>query len=944
MPNDQIEVVGASEHNLKNVSLIIPRDALTVVTGLSGSGKSSLAFDTIYVEGQRRYVESLSAYARQFLQNLEKPQVEHIAGLPPTIAIEQRKGQVNPRSTVATITEIYDYLRLLYARAGTPHCWKCGRPITRQDAQQIVDRIEALGAGKRCMILAPLVRGRKGAHREVLQMLRRAGYVRVRIDGTIQEAREIKEIPDKRRKHTLEAVVDRLVLKPGSRQRLAEAVDAALELTDGLIVAAIETEEGWADRLFSEHFACVECDVSFEEMEPRMFSFNSPYGACPTCDGLGNRMELDPDLIVPDADLSLADGAVEAWRKGGKRMAIHYHHVLRHFGRDYDVDMQIPFRNLPRKIRDALLFGDPDGKHGPGFEGVIPNLERRFHKTDSEYVKQRIHEYMSVLPCPDCKGARLRPEALAVTVGEKSIRDLTALTVERAIDFMEGLDLDAEREAIAQPIRSEVGQRLRFMADVGLGYLTLDRTAGTLSGGEAQRIRLASQVGSGLVGVCYVLDEPTIGLHQRDNQRLLRTLQQLRDLGNTVIVVEHDEEIIRSADHLVDLGPGAGASGGHIVAQGSVEEVIASPESLTGMFLGGEEAIHVPETRRPANTRSRAIRLDGARENNLKSVNAVFPLGTLTCVTGVSGSGKSTLVTETLFKALARTLHRGREKPGQHTRLRGTDPIDKVIEIDQSPIGKTPRSNPATYTGVFDEVRRLFAKVPEAKIRGYTPGRFSFNVKGGRCEHCQGAGVMRIEMHFLPDVFVQCEQCKGQRYNRETLEITYKGRTISEILDMSISEACHFFRNIPKIRQGLVTLADVGLGYVALGQNSTTLSGGEAQRVKLASELSKRATGNTVYILDEPTTGLHFADIKKLLDVLNRLVNLGNTVIVIEHNLDVIKCADWIIDMGPEGGEAGGRIVAAGTPEHVATVDESHTGEYLRSVLDAEARETLRSA
>jgi len=930
-----IEVIGAREHNLKGVDVRIPRNTLTVVTGLSGSGKSSLAFDTIYVEGQRRYVESLSAYARQFLEMMQKPEVEQIVGLPPTIAIEQRKGGSNPRSTVATTTEIYDYLRLLYARVGAPHCWKCGQPITQQTPQQIVDHIAAAAEGQRLVILAPLVRGRKGGHKEVLQMLRREGYVRVRIDGEMLEARDIKEIPNKRRKHTVEAVVDRLIPNAKSRNRLTEAVERALQLAGGLVIASVEQGGKAHDRVYSENYACIRCDVSFEEIEPRMFSFNSPYGACPDCDGLGTRLELDPDLIVPDPTVSLADGAVEAWRRGGKRMAIHYHYLTREFARDYGVSLTTPVAKLPKKIREILLHGDPEGDHGPGFEGVIPNLERRFHNTDSEYVKQRIHEYMSVLPCPSCHGARLRPESLAVTVADMSIRDYTALTVDQAIRIMQDLALDEERAAIAAPIRKEVLKRLTFMADVGLGYLTLDRTAGTLSGGEAQRIRLASQVGSGLVGVCYVLDEPTIGLHQRDNQRLLNTLVKMRDLGNTVIVVEHDEEVIRAADHVIDLGPGAGAHGGRVVAEGTTAEIMADRESLTGAYLSGTEFIPIPEARRPAALRARSLRIEGASENNLKHVNVSFPLGTLTCVTGVSGSGKSTLVTETLFKALAREINRSRDKPGRFKTLRGLDLVDKVIEIDQSPIGKTPRSNPATYTGVFDEIRRLFARVPEAKIRGYTPGRFSFNVKGGRCEHCQGAGVMRIEMHFLPDVFVTCEQCRGLRYNRETLEIRYRDKNIADVLDMSVNEACHFFKNIPALREGLVTIYDVGLGYVKLGQSSTTLSGGEAQRVKLASELSKKATGSTIYILDEPTTGLHFADIKKLLDVLHRLVNLGNTVIVIEHNLDVIKCADWIIDLGPEGGDAGGEVVVAGTPEDVARCGRSHTGQYLKRILEA---------
>lgn len=932
MPDEAIRVRGAREHNLKNIDIDIPRNRLTVITGLSGSGKSSLAFDTIYVEGQRRYVESLSAYARQFLEIMEKPNVERIEGLPPTIAIEQRKGGANPRSTVATTTEIYDYFRLLYARAGEPHCPRCGKPIARQTVQQIVDRIAAAGEGKRTYILAPLIRGRKGEHKEILQMLRREGYIRARIDGEIQEIRELKELPDKRKKHTIEAVIDRLVLTPDSRMRLTEAVETALRMANGLVTVTIEMEGGWEDRIFSERFACVDCDVSFEELEPRMFSFNSPYGACPACDGLGTKLELDPDLIVPDPSLSLEEGAIEAWRKGGKRMAIYYYYQLREFARDYHVDLSTPFARLPKAIQEILLYGDPHGEKGSGWEGVIPNLERRFHQTESEYVKQRIHEYMSMQPCPACRGARLKPESLAVTVGGKNIQALTALPVREALTFLEGLTFDPEREAIASPIRKEVTKRLGFMVDVGLGYLTLDRPSSTLSGGEAQRIRLATQVGSGLVGVCYVLDEPTIGLHPRDNRRLLDTLLKLRDLGNTVIVVEHDEEVIRAADVVIDLGPGAGHGGGEVVAAGTVEEIQKNPKSLTGAYLAHEASIPIPAERR----RPRAgewLKIIGACENNLKRITASFPLGCFTCVTGVSGSGKSTLVTETLYPALARALHHARVKPGRFQRIVGLDHIDKVIEIDQSPIGKTPRSNPATYTGIFDEIRRIFAQTQEAKIRGYTPSRFSFNVKGGRCEHCQGAGVMRIEMHFLPDVFVTCEQCRGKRYNRETLEIKYKGKNIAEVLDLSVAEAYDFFKNIPSLRAGLLTLANVGLGYLALGQNSTTLSGGEAQRIKLATELSRRDTGRTVYILDEPTTGLHFADIRRLLDVLHELVKRGNTVIVIEHNLDVIKTADWVIDLGPEGGEEGGEIVATGTPEEIAASPQSYTGAFLRPIL-----------
>ncbi len=941
---EYIKIVGAKEHNLKNVSYDIPRNSLTVLTGLSGSGKSSLAFDTIYVEGQRRYVESLSAYARQFLETTGKPDVESISGLPPTIAIEQRKSHATPRSTVATTTEIYDYLRLLFARAGTPHCWQCGKPITRQTAQQIVDNIIHEAADKRVMILSPLIRERKGEHKDVIAMLKREGFVRARIDGLMQEIRELNEIPQKRRKHTLEAVIDRLQVRPDSTGRLAEAVETALKLSGGLVVATVERDkDDWHDILYSENYGCPDCGISFQELEPRMFSFNAPQGACPTCDGLGNHLKLDPDLVIPDPSLSLADGALEITRKGGMYLSQQYHWIVRSFARAYKVDLKQPFGKLPKKIRDAFLYGDPDSRkaradfmeprEGPGFEGVIPMLETQFHKTESEFVKQKIHDYMTKQECPSCHGARLRPEALAVRVGGLNIFEITSKSTRNALEFMTELKLDAEGEAIAQPIRSEVQKRLNFMVDVGLDYLTLSRMTATLSGGEHQRIRLASQVGSGLVGVCYVLDEPTIGLHQRDNDRLLGTLLKMRDLGNTVLVVEHDEDVIRAADHLLDLGPGAGKEGGEIVAAGTVQEVMDNPASPTGAYLSGRKRIAVPGKRRPADPQKNALVLHGATGNNLQNVTAAFPLGCLTCVTGVSGSGKSTLVTQTLCRALRRQINGSKDRPAPYEKLSGLDKVDKIVEIDQSPIGKTPRSNPATYTGVFDDIRRLFTQTSEAKMRGYQPGRFSFNVKGGRCEHCQGAGLIKIEMHFLPDVFVECEQCHGARYNRETLEIRYKGKNIAEVLAMPIAEALPFFQNIPVLREGLTTLNDVGLGYVTLGQSSTTLSGGEAQRVKLATELSRRATGNTVYILDEPTTGLHFADIQRLLDVLARPVDMGNTVIVIEHNLDVVKSADWIIDLGPEGGDNGGRIIAVGTPEMLAQDANSLTGHYLAQVL-----------
>lgn len=928
---EEICVTGANEHNLQNVGITIPHNSLCVITGLSGSGKSSLAFDTIFVEGQRRYMESLSAYARQFLQMMQKPEVESITGLPPTIAIEQRKGQANPRSTVATVTEIYDYLRLLYARAGTPFCPKCGKEIAKQTPQQIVDSILKLGNDKRAIIYAPIVRGRKGEHRNELQMLNREGYPRARIDGETVEIRELEACKNKNKKHTIEAIIDRLVLRESDKGRLTEAIEKALLLSEGMVIAAIEKKKGdFNETLFSERYGCIDCNISFPDLEPRMFSFNSPYGACPTCDGLGNSPELDPDLIAPDFTKSIAEGAIEAWKKTGRQMNIYYHHQLRDFADEYGIDIDAPLNHLSKKKRDVLFYGDPKSDW---WEGVIPNLERRYQTTDSEFVKQKIHDYMSVLPCPDCNGSRLRPEAMAVKVMGNSIHDIVKLNVTHALEFMESLMLGKEQNKIAAPIKKEVIKRLGFMRDVGLEYITLDRTAGTLSGGEAQRIRLASQVGQGLVGVCYVLDEPTIGLHQRDNDRLLLTLKRMRDIGNTVIIVEHDEDVIRAADYLIDVGPGAGRHGGKIIAAGTVKEVMKNKKSLTGLFLSGLEMIHVPKKRRKVNLNRNAIKLFGASENNLQQVDATFPLGTLTCVTGVSGSGKSTLVTETLTKVLQREINKSKNKPGAYKRITGIKNVDKIINIDQSPIGKTPRSNPATYTNVFGEIRKLFAITPEAKIRGYQPGRFSFNVKGGRCEHCQGAGMMKIEMHFLPDVFVECEHCRGKRYNRETLEIRYKGKNINEVLAMTIAEAYAFFEPVPNIRQILKTLMDVGLDYVALGQSSTTLSGGEAQRMKLSAELSKRATGRTVYILDEPTTGLHFADIKKLLTVLNRLVDMGNTVIVIEHNLDVLKSADWLIDLGPEGGERGGTIVAAGTPEDIAKNKKSFTGSYLKKLL-----------
>ncbi len=921
-------------HNLRDLDLNIPRDKLVIITGLSGSGKSSLAFDTIYAEGQRRYVESLSPYARQFLQQSSKPDVEQIEGLPPTISIQQRASVASPRSTVATITEIYDFLRLLYARLGTPYCYKCGRRITQQTPQQIVDAILKTGKDTRIMVLAPLVRGRRGAHREVLARARREGFVRVRVDGVVANVSDVVALK-KTRKHTIEVVVDRLVMKEGVRSRLADSVELALRLGDGLTVIARETARGWRDKLYSQLYACHKCGISLEELSPRRFSFNSPYGACPTCDGLGTRLEFDPDLIVPDTSLSLAEGAIDAWRRGGKRMAVFFKRALEQFAQDFGVSLHTPFVRLPEEARQILLFGttrEQAREHGAGFTGVIPNLEKRFRRTESQSVKERLHASMSELPCPACKGARLRPEVRAGRIAGKAIHQVCQVSIEEAERFFSGLRFNGEQAVVGRPILKEIRSRLRFLVDVGLGYLTLARSSSTLSGGETQRIRLGTQVGSGLVGVCYVLDEPTIGLHQRDNLRLVETLERLRDLGNTVIVVEHDEETIRHADYLIDLGPGAGALGGKVVAQGPPEKFLQQTHSLTVRYLLGDEQIPVPFGRRQVRGEE-YVEVRGAREHNLKDLTVRIPLRVFCCVTGVSGSGKSTLVDEVLYRALARRLYRARAKPGEYDQLVGAEHVDKVVVIDQSPIGRTPRSNPATYTGVFDQIRSLYARTADARIRGYAAGRFSFNVKGGRCEACQGQGTKKIEMHFLPDIYVTCEECKGTRYSRETLEVRYRGTNIAEALEMTVAEALKFFVNFPRLKSMLSTLADVGLGYLELGQPSTTLSGGEAQRVKLAAELGKRSTGNTLYILDEPTTGLHYADVRKLLDVLNRLVELGNTVLVIEHNLEVIKCADYIIDLGPEGGEAGGQIVAQGTPEEVAVCPTSYTGHYLHETL-----------
>jgi excinuclease ABC subunit A len=976
-----IRIKGAREHNLKGINVDIPRDQLVVITGLSGSGKSTLAFDTVFAEGQRKYMESLSTYARQFLDQLQKPEVDEIEGLPPTIAIEQRGSSSNPRSTVATTTEIYDYLRVLFARAGTPYCWECGREITSQTPSQIVDAVMKNPAGTKVMILSPLVRGQKGEHKETFGAIHKQGFVRARIDGEMVELNPDK-FPSLKKtfSHSIEAVVDRIVLKPEIRSRLADSVETATKLAQGLVIVSIDNGGKWEDQVYSEKFACpIHPNVSLPEMEPRLFSFNSPHGACPKCHGLGTKSEFDPDLIVPDDSLSLEAGAIEAWRKHGKRMNIYYSRVLRTICRDFGISYSMPYKDIPKKLRDILMYGtDAKGDNDTGieFEGVIPNLQRRFETTESEWVKNKMHSYMSEQPCDVCHGTRLRKEAMcvrlqsdlpaprtmgvppmeetpAITKKSKkskaepvadaavavelpgySIDHVARMTVDNAKRFFETLKLNTEGVKIAEPIIREINARLGFMVDVGLGYLTLDRKTGSLSGGEAQRIRLATQVGSGLVGVCYVLDEPTIGLHQRDNTRLIRTLRKLQAIGNTVIIVEHDEDCIMAADHLIDIGPGAGLHGGNVMCAGPMPAVLNQTQSLTVKYLTGEYAINAPPTRRPVNPDLACIELKGCRENNLKDVSVRIPLGGLVCITGVSGSGKSTLINQTLLPALKRKLYSSKVKVGEHKALNGWQKIDKVIEIDQSPIGRTPRSNPATYTGVFDEIRKVFSQTREAKIRGYEAGRFSFNVKGGRCEACQGQGVKCIEMHFLPDVFVACEVCHGTRFNAETREIHYRGKDISQVLNMTVEEAAGFFENFPQIYRMLKALNDVGLSYVKIGQPSTQLSGGEAQRVKLATELGKNPTGHTLYVLDEPTTGLHFADINNLLNVLNRLADLGNTVVVIEHNLDVIKCADWLIDMGPEGGEGGGTVIAVGTPEKIAETAGSHTGEYLKPRLE----------
>ena len=938
---DKIIIKGARQHNLKNIDLEIPRDKLVVLTGLSGSGKSSLAFDTIYAEGQRRYVESLSAYARQFLGQMDKPDVDYIEGLSPAISIDQKTTSRNPRSTVGTVTEIYDYLRLLFARAGRPHCPECGEQITQQTVQQMVDALMSQGEGTKLTLLAPVVRGKKGEHHKLLDEIRKDGYVRVRVDGELKELSEEIRL-DKNKKHTLEVVVDRIVVKETASRRLAESLETSLKLGEGLVNVDVNGEQ---ELTFSENFACIDCGISLPEIAPRMFSFNTPYGACPACTGLGVNLEIDPDMVVPDGSKTISDGAIVAVSSNPGSFFMCQLKVLLE-KRNYSLDTV--WNALPAEIRELILNGSEGERlsfeyenlfgevktHFTSYEGVLPMLSRRHRESTSDSMREEIERYMTSKPCPVCHGARLKKESLAVKVGGKNIQQVTQLTVGESQAFFQQLQLSEREKAIAVQIRKEIDARLGFLINVGLDYLSLDRAAGTLSGGEAQRIRLATQIGSGLVGVLYILDEPSIGLHQRDNRKLLDALQRLRDLGNTLLVVEHDEETMFSADHIIDIGPGAGVHGGHVVAQGTVEDIQACAESITGQYLSGQLTIPVPERRRPPN--GKWVEVLGAAENNLAGIDVRFPLGVFTAVTGVSGSGKSTLVNEILYKALAQKIYGGRTRPGAHREIRGAQYIDKIIDIDQSPIGRTPRSNPATYTGLFDSVRELFSQTPEAKIRGYKPGRFSFNVKGGRCEACRGDGIIKIEMHFLPDVYVPCEVCKGARYNRETLDVHYKGKNIAQVLDMVVEEALEFFANLPKLQRRLQVLHDVGLGYIKLGQPATTLSGGEAQRVKLSTELARRSTGKTLYILDEPTTGLHMADVHRLLEVLDRLVDAGDTVVVIEHNLDVIKRADHVIDLGPEGGLGGGRVIAAGTPEQLATVAESYTGQYLKPVLPAQ--------
>ncbi len=935
-----IKIRGANEHNLKNLDVDIPRNEFVVLTGLSGSGKSSLAFDTIYAEGQRRYMGFLSSYARQFVGQMEKPDVEKIEGLSPAISIDQKSTNRNPRSTVGTVTEIYDYFRLLYARIGIPHCPKCGKEIKKQSVDQMVDQIMSLPEGSRIQLLAPVVRGRKGMHQKLFEQAKRSGYVRVQVDGNIYDLTEEISL-DKNIKHNIEIVVDRLVVKSGIEKRLTDSVENVLELAEGLMTVDVINGEPIN---FSQSFSCPDCGISIDEIEPRSFSFNNPFGACPDCFGLGYKMEFDVDLMIPDKTLSLAKGAIQVmgWQsctdKGSFTNA-----VLTALAKEYDFDMDTPYEELPKKVQNALINGTGGkemkvhykGQRGEGvydvaFEGLVKNVQRRYRETGSDTMKQEYEQFMRVTPCKTCGGQRLKREALAVTVSEKNIHEVTSMSIRKLQEFLAGMELTKQQKLIGAQVLKEIRARVGFLVDVGLEYLTLSRGTGTLSGGEAQRIRLATQIGSGLVGVVYILDEPSIGLHQRDNDKLLNTLQNLKELGNTLIVVEHDEDTMLAADHVVDIGPGAGEHGGRLVAQGTAQEIMKNPDSVTGAYLSGKIKIPVPEDRRKP---TGFLKIKGAQENNLQNINVEIPLGVMTCITGVSGSGKSSLTNEILYKRLARDLNRARVIPGKHKAIEGMEQLDKVIDIDQSPIGRTPRSNPATYTGVFDQIRDLFAATPDAKAKGYAKGRFSFNVKGGRCEACSGDGILKIEMHFLPDVYVPCEVCGGKRYNRETLEVKYKGKNIYDVLDMTVEEALEFFENVPSIRRKIETLYDVGLSYIKLGQPSTTLSGGEAQRIKLATELSRRSTGKTIYILDEPTTGLHFADVHKLTEILQRLAEGGNTVVVIEHNLDVIKTADYIIDMGPEGGDGGGRVIAKGTPEKVAEVKESYTGKYIKKYL-----------
>ena len=941
--NDKIVIKGAKEHNLKNINIEIPRDKLVVITGLSGSGKSSLAFDTLYAEGQRRYVESLSAYARQFLGLMEKPDVESIDGLSPAISIDQKTTSKNPRSTVGTVTEIYDYIRLLYARIGVPYCPKCGKKIEKQTIDQIIDNILELEEGTRIQVLAPIVRGRKGEFVKQLAEFQKEGFVRARIDGEMVELSDDLQI-DRKKKHNIELIIDRLVIKEDIRSRLTESVETALKHANNIVIIDDATHK--KEMLFSQNYACPDCGISFEELTPRMFSFNNPFGACPSCTGIGYLMKMDEDLIIPDKDKTLYDG-VKAFgssvmKRGDTMAKMYFESIAKHYG----VEIKgVPIKKLPRDFLDKILYGTGDEeihfeytsaagtrRFTSPFEGVIPTLERRHNETKSQGMRAFYEMYMSEAPCPECHGARLKKESLSVKVGDKNINELTDMSINKIMEYLNSLELNAKDRMIADQIFKELNKRLQFLIDVGLEYLTLSRSAGTLSGGEAQRIRLATQIGSGLTGVLYILDEPSIGLHQRDNDKLLATLKHLRDLGNTVLVVEHDEDTMYAADQIIDIGPGAGVHGGNVMAQGTAEEVKLVPESITGQYLSGRKQILVPKKRRKSNGKS--IEVKGATEHNLKNINVKFPLGQFICVTGVSGSGKSTLVNEILYKTIARDLNGSNEKPGKCKEVKGLENIDKIINIDQSPIGRTPRSNPATYTGVFDFIRDLFAGTNEAKLRGYDKGRFSFNVTGGRCEACNGDGILKIEMHFLPDIYVPCEVCKGKRYNKETLEVKYKGKTISDVLDMTVEEALEFFKNLPRIKNKIQTLYDVGLGYIKLGQPSTTLSGGEAQRIKLATELSKKATGKTLYILDEPTTGLHIADVHRLVDILQRLVDTGNSIIVIEHNLDLIKTADYIIDLGPEGGDGGGEIVAVGSPEQIVKNDRSYTGKFLKKYLE----------